>query len=225
MPDNQRPAWAEAIRRRRIELEKSQEVLADEAATSQTWISQVERGSHDPTGSTAARFFRLLEALRWTPAEFQLATGLPIPEQLTVASNVRQTGQAAFGRRSIPVYDLVSGGNGADGGTTVNFIDVPDDWVGEYSAYIVDGDSMAPIIASGSTIIVKNQDYASPKNIIVCWVEDHGMLVKYLDRTENGLYVLASFNPMYLPIWAKNPKIYGVVREVRTAVEIINGNH
>ncbi len=52
------------------------------------------------------------------------------------------------------------------------------------------------------------------------------MLCKYhKERTHNGEYVLTSFNPNYAPIWAQQVTIYGPVVEVKTRLEVINGNH
>ena len=108
----------------------------------------------------------------------------------------------------------------------IEVIDIPDTWRGEHVAYEVSGDSMAPDIEDGDRVVVKLQDYASPGNEIVCFVPDHGMLVKFLDRTAPaGEYVLTSYNPEYRPIWTNEITIYGVVVEVRKRRKVVNGNH
>jgi len=84
---------------------------------------------------------------------------------------------------------------------------------------------MVPDIVDRGTVIIKCQEYASPKNTIVCWTPDDGMLCKYLDRVEDGHYVLTSTNPMYRPIWTQEIHIYGIVVEARKPFTVINGNH
>jgi len=85
---------------------------------------------------------------------------------------------------------------------------------------------MAPDIPDGSIVVIRVQDYASPKNTIVAWTPEEGMLCKFLEtRTEDGFYVLTSFNPVYRPIYTKRLNIYGIVWEVRRRMQIINENH
>ncbi len=117
--------------------------------------------------------------------------------------------------RNISVYDMLSGGPGADGGTVIDIIAISEEFKGEHIAYEVSGDSMAPDIESGDRVVVKLQDYAEPGDEIVCFVPDRGMLVKFLDRIEGDQYVLTSYNPAHKPIWARDLKIYGIVAEVR----------
>lgn len=127
--------------------------------------------------------------------------------------------------RPIPEIDLLSAGPGGDGGTIIGYVDIPDSWTGDHLAYRVSGDSMSPNIPENATVIVRKREYASPKNVIVCWTAEEGMLCKYLkERTNNGEYVLTSFNPNYAPIWARSLTVYGPVVEVRTRLEVINGN-
>ena len=93
-----------------------------------------------------------------------------------------------------------------------------------YTAYEVTGYSMAPEIPSGARVIVRVQDYASPGNEIVCWVPEYGMLVKRLEKlTNDGQYVLTSYNPTHRPIWSADVHIYGVVVEIRTRRKVVNG--
>jgi SOS-response transcriptional repressor LexA len=129
------------------------------------------------------------------------------------------------GRRRIPVIDLLSAGPGGDGGNIVGYVDLEDEFKGPHSAYLITGDSMEPEIRDGETVIVQRQDYAPPKNTIVCWTPDDGMLCKYLDRVEDGFYVLTSLNPLYKPIWTREIHIYGIVVQSRKPFKISNGNH
>lgn len=129
------------------------------------------------------------------------------------------------GRRRIPVIDLLSAGPGNDGGTVVGSVDLGDEFVGAHAAYRITGDSMFPDIHDRGTVIIRCQEYSSPKNIIVCWTPDDGMLCKYLNRVEDGYYVLTSMNPAYKPIWTRDIHIYGIVVEIRNPRTVINGNH
>jgi SOS-response transcriptional repressor LexA len=129
------------------------------------------------------------------------------------------------GRRRIPVIDLLSAGPGNDGGTVVSSVDLGEEFVGAHAAYRITGDSMFPDIHDRGTVIIRCQEYSSPKNIIVCWTPEDGMLCKYLDRVEDGYYVLTSVNPAYKPIWTRDIHIYGIVVEIRNPRIVINGNH
>lgn len=170
---------------------------------------------------------RLCAALNWTLQDVNRATGLDIPippgekDEVTLVNP-----DLRGGTRRIPVYDLLSAGPGGDGGTVIAEVDIPEAWKGEHAAYEVTGDSMAPRIPDGSTVIIRCQDYARPGSIIVAYAPEHGMLVKFFERaTEAGQCVLTSFNPAYAPIWTDvdELRVYGVVREVRTRIELMNG--
>lgn len=81
-----RPAWGEALRKRREELGLTQEQVSEltvidggEPLLSQAMVSSLETGPIVPTQLRSDRFFALLQALRWTPEEFSQATGLELP--------------------------------------------------------------------------------------------------------------------------------------------------
>ncbi len=152
--------------------------------------------------------------------------GTPYPAKPNIYTD-EATLQASSisGRRRIPVIDLLSAGPGGDGGNIVGYIDLEDEFQGPHSAYLITGDSMEPEIRDGETVIVRCQDYAPPKNNIVCWTPDDGMLCKYLDRVEDGFYVLTSLNPLYKPIWTREIHIYGIVVQSRKPFKVSNGNH
>jgi hypothetical protein len=130
------------------------------------------------------------------------------------------------GTKMVPEYNMVGMGPGGHDGEILGYIDVPESWVGEYVGYRVSGDSMTPQIKDGDTVVVRVQDYASSKNIIVCWLPEEGMLCKYLqEKTDDGHYMLTSFNASYPPIWTRELRIYGLVYEIRSRVPLVNGNH
>lgn len=170
---------------------------------------------------------RVLDALGWTLQELNQQTGLAIPIKPDEGGEVELVDPDLQTRsKRISLIDLLSAGPGSDGGTVIGEIDIPEIWRGEHQGYKVTGHSMSPRIPDGSTVVVKLQDYASPGNIIVAWTAEHGMVVKTLERiTPDGMSLLTSFNPDYPPLWTQEMRIYGVVREIRTPVEIVNGNH
>ncbi|MFO7545140.1 MAG: S24 family peptidase [Trueperaceae bacterium] len=171
---------------------------------------------------------RLCAALNWTVQDVNRATGLDIPIPPSDKDEVALVNpDLSGGTRRIPVYDLLSAGPGGDGGTVIAEVDIPEAWKGDHAAYEVTGDSMAPRIPDGATVIVRCQDYATPGNIIAAYAPENGMLVKLFERaTDDGRCVLTSFNPAYASIWADTDelRVYGIVREVRTRIDLTNGN-
>jgi transcriptional regulator with XRE-family HTH domain len=154
--------------------------------------------------------------------------GTPFPAKPNIYTDqvVLENPNLRHGTKLVPEYSMVGMGPGGKDGEILGYIDVPESWAGEHVGYRVFGDSMSPKIEEDDTVVVKVQSYASPKNIIVCWIPEEGMVCKYLrEITDDGLHVLTSYNPAHPPIWTKELRIYGLVREVRSRVEIINGNH
>lgn len=78
-----RPAWADAIRERRLRtLKLSQEGVAANSgdALSQTDVSRLERGRLHPVDDLpVAKFFGLLTGYGWTLSQFEEETGLELP--------------------------------------------------------------------------------------------------------------------------------------------------
>lgn len=84
-PRPEKPSWAAVIKARRAEVVGSQEDLAVRAEISQSLVSQIERGVHNPTSLSVDRFAQFLDALNWSAAEFSAATGIEISGILTGA--------------------------------------------------------------------------------------------------------------------------------------------
>lgn len=191
---------------------------------SYTYLAKLESGER----ALASASVEIREGLRHiydkSRDEWAQGTGLFVPPP---ADDVEPIDTELSGKKKvIPVYDLLSAGPGGDGGALIEPVEIPEAWSGPHAGYKITGDSMLPDIKPGSTVIVKVQDYASPGNIVVAYTPDRGMLVKFLDRIlDDGTHVLVSTNPAYPPVWSKEVRIYGIVREVRNPVPIINGNH
>lgn len=79
--DNQRDNYcdnhriAEALRKRRLELELSQRDLAEQLQASKTFVDNVEKGAKSAPELTFRMFVRLLKVLQWSLADFEQATG------------------------------------------------------------------------------------------------------------------------------------------------------
>lgn len=190
-----------------------------------SYLAKLESGERSLAAASLEYREGLRQAYRISQEDWEAATGLHVPVK-EPRNEIRLGEPTNLGRRSIFVYDLISAGPGSDGGTVIEEIDIPDDWRGEFVGYEVTGESMLPDIPNRAVVVIRRQDYATPGNEIVCWVPDHGMLIKVLDRvTEEGLYVLRSYNPAYKPIWTDDIIIYGVVVEIRLRRHVTNGNH
>jgi SOS-response transcriptional repressor LexA len=225
-----------AIQSRITERDLTQGKLARALKKSQTWVSQ---SLLDDTEKTIRRMWVkdpellhiLLKELGWDNDTLIHETGLnlgaPYPTPNVFSDQVSlETPDLRLNRKYIPVYDPAGAGGGWDDGDIVEYIDIPNDTPGKNAGYVVRGDSMSPAIPDGSTVIVRLQEYAAPKNIIVAWTPDDGQICKYLEQvTEDGFYVLTSINPNYRPIWTKHINIYGFVWQYRAAVPVVNGYH
>lgn len=71
-----KPEWALAIELRRTQLQLSQEVVAERAEMSQSYYSDIERGSKELMGLTLGKLLGLARALDWTLLDMQRATGV-----------------------------------------------------------------------------------------------------------------------------------------------------
>lgn len=118
--------------------------------------------------------------------------------------------------RKVPIYDLVGAGSGLDGGTVVGYVSIPTEWVGGHVGYLIEGDSMAPTIPAGSTIIVQEKQNVKPGEIIVAFLPEHGMVVKRFHHVNGaGTIVLTSDNPNVPPIYTEEMTPIGCVVEYR----------
>ena len=68
----------DALRARRLQLDKRQEDLAFAAGLSQKLISELERGTHSLLSVSMGNVIRLSRALNWSLAEMQRATGVDL---------------------------------------------------------------------------------------------------------------------------------------------------
>lgn len=194
---------------------------------SYSYLAKLESGQRSLAVATLAYREGLRSLYRVSQDEWERETALNVPmPNHSHSEAVLSSPDLQRGSRLIEVFDLLSAGPGTDGGVVVDAIDIPESWTGPHAAYRVTGDSMIPEIKDGSTVVVRVQDYATPGNIVVAWSPEHGMVVKLLSRVEaDGTHMLTSLNPAYGPLWARELRIYGVVRETRNPIKTFNGNH
>ena len=112
--------------------------------------------------------------------------------------DVEQTHQAIL----VPEYGVAAGAGrelwSVECDTT---IDVPEDLPrAPYLALEVTGDSMEPLLHSGDTVLVRVEERAMPRTVIVARVPDHGYVVKEVAAvTADGLE-LRSLNSAFPPV-------------------------
>lgn len=211
-----RTALANEVRKRGVRL-------------SPGYLAKLELGDKGFANANLAIREAIREVLQISPQEWRDKTGLFVPlapGEVVPGGNVQLlTRDIHAEMRTIPVFDLLSAGPGGDGGTIVEYIDIPETWKGEYAAYQVTGDSMSPHIPDKAKIVVRSQDHSEPGDIIACYAGDHGNVVKVLRGvSEDGTVTLTSLNPNYPPIWAPYVHVFGVVVEIRTPPPVIDRN-
>lgn len=188
---------------------------------SHTAISNIETGATPWSRVQLGTIDSLAHALGITTERLmEVATGRP--------TEVRKLPEPQVGKKSIPVYSLVSAGVGADGGEIVGYIEVNANKKGQRVAYLIEGDSMAPRVLPGAIVEVRLQETARPGVIVVAYIATNGMVCKFLQSiTPDGYCILTSDNPKYEPLVVPGDEIHikGVVEEVRNpAPGVFNGS-
>lgn len=101
----------------------------------------------------------------------------------------------------LPLFDRVTAGPPVLArDEVVDCIPVPALWLGggEGFAVRVVSDSMAPTVAPGDIAVVREQQAASPGDIVVALFEDEAVLKRF--RRETDAVLLISDNPAYTPM-------------------------
>lgn len=222
--------WREDRRYSRPAL--ARELSARGVKTTPDYLAKLELGYRDFNKAGLELREGIREVLQITRHEWRDQTGLfvplgpgePMPEEPKGNARLLTT-DVTSGTRSIPVYDLLSAGPGGDGGTIIDWLDIPETWRGNHAGYQVTGDSMSPHIPDGARIVVRTQEHANPGEVIACYSPEHGSVVKVLQGVaENGLVTLTSFNPAYPPLWAPYIHVFGVVVEIRVRPPYVDRN-
>jgi len=222
------PRPGRRIAARRTFLGKTLDDIEEETAgvVYRNLLSRIENGHKAADTMRANQVNALLPALQWTHADWIEALDLsPQNEADTQGTAVVQPHITPHGSREIPVIDMLSAGLGGEGGTIVDHVAIPDEWRGQFAAYRVSGDSMAPHIPDGATVIIKQQSHADIRQLVVCYAPGHGTVVKVLSGVlEDGTSVLTSLNPNYAPIVTSGVTIFGVVHKIWNDPPVIDGN-
>lgn len=180
-----------------------------EGALTYSYISHLERGVA-PWAKVSLTVLR----------GFARAFGMPLDEFVDYVdgrSELSANAETMVQGKRVPVYDLVSAGDGLDGGVLIDHVEIPSTWQGEYVGYEVDGDSMAPSVMPKDVVIVRRTPDVQPGQLVVAYVPEHGMVLKrYAHLESDGLIVLTSDNPACQPIFTRELAPIGVVVEVRT---------
>lgn len=190
-------------------------------------LYRLENGRTPPQNLKSGQVQALLRAIGWGMDRWLEVTGQATQSgsDLGQGTAVVQPHITPHGSREIPVIDMLSAGLGGEGGTIVDHVAIPDEWRGQFAAYRVSGDSMAPHIPDGATIIARKQDHANLRDIVVCYAPEHGTVVKVLSSVlPDDTYVLSSLNPRYAPIVASGVTIFGVVHKIWNDPPVIDGN-
>ena len=171
----------EVIRQLRLRSGLSQEELAYKMGyTDRSSISRIEKGDMKLTQDKIMEFSTLFKV---SPLVI-----LGMEEYVPPKTQVPVYGRVAAG---IPIEAIEN---------IIDYEDIPDTWSGTFGAMRVKGDSMAPRILDGDTIIVKRQDDADSGDIVVAIVNGEDATVKKLIKHPDGI-TLQAFNPAYEPMY------------------------
>ena len=123
----------------------------------------------------------------------------PVTHEARDAHDDYQSG--AVRERTTPWWDLaVAAGSGRElwDELPAAFIELPDDVDdGQYVALTVAGDSMAPLLHTGDTILVRLGRELTPDQVVVARHPEQGYVVKRVGRIATSRVELASLNPEY----------------------------
>ena len=171
----------EVIRQLRLRSGLSQEELAYKMGyTDRSSISRIEKGDMKLTQDKIMEFSTLFKV---SPLVI-----LGMEEYIPPKTQVPVYGRVAAG---IPIEAIEN---------IIDYEDIPDTWSGTFGAMRVKGDSMAPRILDGDTIIVKRQDDADSGDIGVAIINGQDATVKKLIKHPDGI-TLQAFNPAYEPMY------------------------
>ena len=171
----------EVIRQLRLRSGLSQEELAYKMGyTDRSSISRIEKGDMKLTQDKIMEFSTLFKV---SPLVI-----LGMEEYIPPKTQVPVYGRVAAG---IPIEAIEN---------IIDYEDIPDTWSGTFGAMRIKGDSMAPRILDGDTIIVKRQDDANSGDIVVAIVNGQDATVKKLIKHPDGI-TLQAFNPAYEPMY------------------------
>lgn len=184
--------------------------LADMAGIHFTYLARIERGENIPS---LDKLHRIAEVL-----------GVPVDE-LVEGAEREGDGDQARDLVRIPHLGTTHAGPPLwSEQVNDHYLLVPADMLppgeADYFALTVSGDSMAPLIPEGATVIVRRQPVVSPGQVaVVYWPEDNSTHIRRVFRSQRRL-VLQAVNPKYPPIILRRPQVRILGQVVKILVDV-----
>lgn len=215
------PAWAQKLKERRVQLQKSQEDLAAQSKNvlNQTVISRIERGVSQPLESLSLKeLLAYLSVLELTLENFMKLTGLVFSlESLEQADTLEQVKrfQVKPKWQRFKVLGTVSAGKAPSNDRSDEEIIIPREHLIKKGAdpkfvrvYLVNGDCMISEearrshknIASGDYVAIDVKNRAKSGDIVVAWWAEEEKLVIKRFKVEREQVVLYPTSPAHPPL-------------------------
>lgn len=191
----------ENIKKRRLELNLSQEELAEMTGyTSRSSIAKIEKGLVDLSQSKITLF---ANALKTTPAYLM---GWEEDEKQPKKDNSTRPRKKGV---KIPVLGEVIAGVPIEAIEDIlDYEEISEDMAakGEHFGLKVKGDSMEPVFYAGDIVIVRQQPTADSGDIVIALVNGDESTIKKLKLTDDGLMLIPA-NPAYEPMYYTRKQI------------------
>jgi repressor LexA len=215
------PLWAQRLKERRMQLQKSQEDLAapSKNVLNQTVISRIERGVSQPLESLSLKeLLAYLSVLELTLESFMKLTGLVFSlESLEQADTLEQVKrfQVKPKWQRFKVLGTVSAGKAPSNDRSDEEIIIPREHLIKKGAdpkfvrvYLVNGDCMISEearrshknIASGDYVAIDVKNKAKSGDIVVAWWAEEEKLVIKRFKVEREQVVLYPTSPAHPPL-------------------------
>lgn len=185
----------ENIKKRRLELNLSQEELAEMTGyTSRSSIAKIEKGLVDLSQSKITLF---AHALKTTPAYLM---GWEEDEKQPKKDNSTRPRKKGV---KIPVLGEVVAGVPIEAIEDIlDYEEITEEMAakGEHFALKVKGDSMEPVFYAEDIVIVRQQPTADSGDIVIALVNGDESTIKKLKLTDGGLMLIpanSAYEPMY----------------------------
>lgn len=191
----------ENIKKRRLELNLSQEELAEMTGyTSRSSIAKIEKGLVDLSQSKITLF---AHALKTTPAYLM---GWEEDEKQPKKDNSTRLRKKGV---KIPVLGEVIAGVPIEAIEDIlDYEEITEEMAakGEHFALKVKGDSMEPVFYADDIVIVRQQPTADSGDIVIALVNGDESTIKKLKLTDGGLMLIPA-NPAYEPMYYTRKQI------------------
>lgn len=191
----------ENIKKRRLELNLSQEELAEMTGyTSRSSIAKIEKGLVDLSQSKITLF---AHALKTTPAYLM---GWEEDEKQPKKDNSTRPRKKGV---KIPVLGEVVAGVPIEAIEDIlDYEEITEEMAakGEHFALKVKGDSMEPVFYAGDIVIVRQQPTADSGDIVIALVNGDESTIKKLKLIDEGLMLIPA-NPAYEPMYYTRKQI------------------